>query len=142
MSKSYVRISTQADDHFFEVETKEAALAEFARCAGYDSYAELADTIGKTPDEAMADLVIDHVSAADIVRDIANEALASDPAEDGVDPFASARDWADWCIKGEDGDVVHSLAQLHGLDADPLVKALRDILSERDLAAINAGFAA
>ncbi|KNY22653.1 hypothetical protein [Methylobacterium sp. ARG-1] len=142
MSNSYVRISTEAADHIFEVETFSEARDAFARQAGCRDYAELARTLGQTVDEAEADLIINYVSAADVVRGIADEALASDPADDGADRFATSEDWADWCIKGQDGDAVRSLAELHGLDAAPLVKALRDILSERDLAAINAGFAA
>ena len=72
--------------------------------------------------------------------DIADEAMASDPSEDGADRFASAREWADWCVAGQDGDAVLALARAQGLDETPLLAALRQILSERDLAGINAAF--
>lgn len=137
---SYVRIDTPAASQAFEVETVEEALAGYARAAGYGSYAELASTLGKTVEEAKANLSIEHVTAADIIRDIADEAMASDPSEDGADRFASAREWADWCVAGQDGDAVLALARAQGLDETPLLAALRQILSERDLAGINAAF--
>lgn len=138
---SYIRIDTPAASQVFEVETVEQALAGYARAAGYGSYAELADSLGKTVEEAKGDLAIEYVTAADVVRDIADEALASDPSEDGADRFASAREWADWCLAGQDGDGVRALAKVQRLDETPLLAALRKILAERDLADINAGFA-
>lgn len=136
---SYIRIDTPAASQVFEVETIEQALDGYARSAGYGSYAELADSLGKTVEEAKGDLAIEYVTAADVVRDIADEALASDPSEDGAGRFASAREWADWCLAGQDGDGVRALARVQRLDETPLLAALRKILAKRDLADINAG---
>lgn len=65
---SYVHIDTPATSRVFEVETVEEALDEYARAAGYDSYAELASTLGKSVEEAKVDLAIECVTTADVSR--------------------------------------------------------------------------
>ncbi|MGW9821902.1 hypothetical protein ACUXK4_004491 [Methylorubrum extorquens] len=55
----------------YRVATEEEALDAFARDAGYRDYAELAGTLGKTVDEAKAELVIDCRRS---VRDLAERA--------------------------------------------------------------------
>jgi hypothetical protein len=143
MSKPYVRISTEAATHLFEVETAEAALDAFARQAGYRDHAELAKTLGQTPDQAADDLFIEHVTAADLIKEVVDKALASDVVEDGAEePFTDAFNWADWCVEGSDGDAVRDLAKKHGLEPAHLVGALHKALRGRDLADINAPFGA
>ncbi len=138
---SYVRIDTPAASHIFEVETIEEALAGFARAAGYGSFAELAGTLGETVEKAQADLSIEHVTAADIIRDIADEAAKADVIEGGAEePFRSVASWVRWCVEGSDGDAVRDLAKLHGLDLRPLLDALEDELGKVELSDINAPF--
>ncbi|SFU94238.1 MULTISPECIES: hypothetical protein [unclassified Methylobacterium] len=140
---SYIRIDTEAATYLFEAETVPEALDAFAHRADYRDYAELARTLGKTVEQAEADLTIAHVTAADIVRDIAAEAMASDAVEDGAEePFTDVFNWADWCVEGSDGDAVRELAKTHGLEPAYLIDALHKALRDRDLADINAPFGA
>lgn len=139
VTQLYTRISTEAATSLYETEDRDVAIASFARAAGF---AELADVLGETTEEAEADLDIDTVSAADVVSPLLDRALESDAVEDGAEvPFASAEAWADWCLEGADGDAIRAFAKLHGVDASPLVEAARDELSRCDLDAINAPFA-
>ncbi|SEO94155.1 hypothetical protein SAMN04487843_105115 [Methylobacterium sp. ap11] len=137
----YVRIDNPQYTHLFETADIGEALDRAAQAGGAASFEASAETAGKTVDEARGELDIAVVGAADVVADIAAEALDSDALAGGAEtPFASARDWADWCIEGSDGDAVRALAHLHDLDVDPLVGALREALSERDLDDINKPF--
>lgn len=77
MSKNFVRVSTEAAEYVFEVDTKEAALAAFAKSAGYCDYAELASTLGKTVDEACAELSVEHLNASEVVTTLAERAAAA-----------------------------------------------------------------
>lgn len=142
MTQLYTRISTTAATSIFETERRDEAIAAFARAAGYASYGELADALGKSREEAEAELSIDIVSAADVVEPLLERALKSDAVEDGAEtPFASAEAWAAWCLEGADGDAIRQFAAQHGLDASPLIEAARDELSRCDLEAINQPFA-
>jgi hypothetical protein len=137
----YVRIDNPQFTHFFETIDIDEALDLHAQVGGAASFEALAETVGKTVDEAKDGLNISVVDPADVVAEIAAEALDSDALTGGAEtPFRSARDWADWCIEGSDGDAVRTLAQLHDLDVDPLMTALREALSERDLDDINRPF--
>jgi hypothetical protein len=55
------QICTPAYSFLFAVHTEEEALDAFARNAGHRDYAEVAATLGKTVDEAKADLVITRI---------------------------------------------------------------------------------
>ena len=52
------RIETQESVYTYPAANEEIALDKFANTVGYDTYAELANTLGKTVDQAKADLVI------------------------------------------------------------------------------------
>lgn len=53
-----IQIQTQSFTETFDTDSEDEALDMFAGTAGYSSYADLAETIGKTVDEAKADLTI------------------------------------------------------------------------------------
>lgn len=137
----YVRIDNPQFTQIFETADIDEALDRHARIGGAADFGELAADRGKTVDEAKDELSFAVVDAGDIVAEIAAEALDSDVIDGGAEtPFRSTRDWADWCIKGSDGDAVRALTRLHDLDVAPLIGALREALSERDLDSINQPF--
>ncbi|MEE7440904.1 hypothetical protein [Methylobacterium oryzae] len=71
LTRSTYRIHTEAYVSTHRVATEEEALDEYARDAGYRDYAELADTLGKTVEEAKADLTIEYRRS---IRDSAERA--------------------------------------------------------------------
>jgi len=137
----YVRIETLQFTHFFETTDVDEALDRHARIGGAVSFEAAAYDLGKTVEEAKEGLGIDVVDPADVVADIVAEALDSDVLDGSAEtPFASAREWADWCCCGSDGEAVRALARLHNLDVDPLMDALHKALHERSLDDVNRPF--
>jgi hypothetical protein len=140
-TETLIRIDTQEASYFYEAETEEAALYKFANTIGYDTYAELASTIGKSVDEAKADLTIRTVTLHNALTDIIDEALESNAKDDGAtDRFELASDWADWCWEGKTGDDARRFAREHNISLDGIYNAVRDALCARDVDDINAAF--
>jgi len=136
-----IRIETQEASYFYEAKTEAAALDKFATTVGYDSYAELASTLGKSVDEAKSDLSIATVSYREALSEIISEALESDAVVDGAeDAFESFKAWADWCMVGKTGDDTKAFARDHNIDVNAAWYAVEDALRERDLDDINAPF--
>lgn len=137
----YTRITTPEATYVYATESEREALKSFANTVGFDSYDALAGHLGKSVEDAKADLSIDLVTARTLVDDIVENALDSDAIEDGAeDPFRNVEAWVDWCIDGGDGDEIRHFAKLHNLRAFPLIEAAEEALRERDLDDINAPF--
>jgi len=138
----YTRIETQEASYVYATESEDVALAKFADTVGYSSYADLAQTLGETVDEAKADLVIRIVTAREALAGIIDEALESDAKADGAtERFELASDWADRCWQGKTGDDARCFAREHNLNLGEVYDCVRDALCERDLDDINAPFA-
>ncbi|MCJ2044151.1 hypothetical protein MKK58_06345 [Methylobacterium sp. J-078] len=137
-----IRIETQEATYLYAVETESAALDKFAATVGYDSYADLASTLGKSVDEAKSDLTVSTVSYREALSEIIDETLASDVDADGAeDAFESSKAWAAWCMQGKTGDDTRAFARDHNLDVNAAWYAVEDALRDRDLDDINAPFA-
>ena len=141
MTDTLIRIDTQEASYFYAVETEATALEKFAATVGYDSYAELASTLGKSVDAAKDDLEISTVTYREALADIIDEALESNAKDDGAtDRFELASDWADWCWEGKTGDDARCFAREHNVSLDGVYNSVRDALCARDLDDINAAF--
>lgn len=138
----YTRLSNEIGDYVYATESVDEALALYAGNANYRSYADLAETLGLTVEQAKGNLVIEVISAREVIEDLIKGAIESDAVEDGAEtPFCTVADWADWCLSGADGDKIRAFATLHHLDSDDLILAAREALRECDLDAINEPFA-
>lgn len=84
------RIHTQGSMSKHLVATEEEALDAFARDAGYRDYAELADSLGKTIDEARADLVIERRESIEEIAERARKAPSLLRLWDAVEGYVEA----------------------------------------------------
>ncbi|CAA2155742.1 hypothetical protein MBRA_01372 [Methylobacterium brachiatum] len=87
---SQIRISTETFASTYTVATEAEALDAFARDAGYRDYAELADTLGKTVDEAKQDIGIEWLKDVRVLAERARTATSLLRLWDAVTEYVEA----------------------------------------------------